>query len=191
MRSEPSTNANHNLRIGERLRAARLAKGLTIARLANSSDLSQGFISQLERDGTNASVATLLRICEALEVSMGSLFEPSRKNLIRRSDRLRGNFGGYGIADFLLSPASQRYLQVIESRIEPNGRSGDEEHSFDADAELIYLLSGILEVSFGDQLYRLHPRDALTLSPRESHRWRNPSSKREAVVLWIITPAAL
>jgi transcriptional regulator with XRE-family HTH domain len=183
--------ANQELRIGSRLRAARRARSMTISQLAEDSGLSQGFISVLERDGASASVATLFRICNALDISLGSLFEPPRTKLIRKKDRLRANFGGYGIEDFLLTPGNERSLQVIESRIAAGGGSGDEEHSFDADAELVYVLKGALEFHLGEKQYRLDAGDALTLSPREPHRWRNPSTRAGCTVLWIITPAAL
>ena len=79
--------AVHSPRIGSRLRAARRTRGMTIAELASAADLSNGFISLLERDETNASVATLLRICELLGVRIGSLFEQPRTSLARKRDR--------------------------------------------------------------------------------------------------------
>jgi transcriptional regulator with XRE-family HTH domain len=177
--------------IGPRLRAARQARGMTIAQLAAETDLSSSFISLLERDETSASVATLFRICGALGIRMGSLFEQTRTSLVRREQRPSANFGGYGIEDELLTPGWERSLQVIESRIEPGGRSGDEPHSFEADAELIYVLRGRLNVAMQDQVHRLRTGDALLIAPRELHAWWNPSASRPATVLWIITPTSL
>jgi quercetin dioxygenase-like cupin family protein len=164
---------------------------MTIARLAEATDLSSGFISLLERDETSASVATLFRICEALGIRIGSLFDRPRTNVIRRDERPEANFGGYGIEDEVLTPAWERSLQVIESRIQPGGRSGDEPHSFEADAELIYVLRGRLNVGTEQEVHRLRAGDVLLLTPRDPHTWWNPSSSRPATVLWIITPTSL
>jgi quercetin dioxygenase-like cupin family protein/DNA-binding Xre family transcriptional regulator len=164
---------------------------MTIAELASAADLSNGFISLLERDETNASVGTLLRICELLNVRIGSLFERPRTNVIRKSEREVVNFGGFDIEDVVLTPRWERNLQVIESTIAPAGRSGDDPHAFDADAELIYVLRGSLDVAIGDDSHRLRAGDAFLISPREPHSWANPSRTASATVLWIITPTAL
>jgi len=181
----------HEPRIGAKLRAARLERGKTIADVAGAAGLSNGFISLLERDETNASVGSLLKICEVLELRIGSLFEEPRTHLVRKDEREPAGFGGFGIEDEVLTPRWERSLQVIESQIEPGGRSGDEAHSFEADAELIYVLRGALDLEFATGPVRLRSGDAFLLSPREPHSWRNPSGTAPATVLWIITPASL
>ena len=49
--------------IGQKIKELRVAKGLTQEELADRSELSKGFISQLERDLTSPSIATLLIFC--------------------------------------------------------------------------------------------------------------------------------
>ena len=44
--------------IGKKIKELRVAKGLTQEELADRSELSKGFISQLERDLTSPSIAT-------------------------------------------------------------------------------------------------------------------------------------
>jgi len=189
--AEEPERAIHSPRIGARLREARRARGMTIAELASAADLSNGFISLLERDETNASVGTLLRVCELLNVRIGSLFERPRTNIVRRAEREIVNFGGFDIEDVVLTPRWERSLQVIESTIAPGGRSGDDPHAFEADAELIYVLRGSLDVTIADDAHRLRAGDAFLISPREPHAWANPSRTAPATILWIITPAAL
>lgn len=48
--------------IGEKIKNCRLKMGLTQEELAERSDLTKGFISQLERDNTSPSVDTLEKI---------------------------------------------------------------------------------------------------------------------------------
>jgi transcriptional regulator with XRE-family HTH domain len=191
MAKPAEADQQHGPPVGSKLRAARQQRGMTISQLAAETNLSSGFISLLERDETSASVGTLFRICGALGIRIGSLFEENRTNLVRGQERPSANFGGYGVEDELLTPGWERSLQVIESRIEPGGRSGDEPHSFEADAELIYVLRGRLNVAMQEEVHRLRTGDALLIVPREPHAWWNPSASRPATVLWIITPTSL
>jgi transcriptional regulator with XRE-family HTH domain len=114
------------MRIGPRLREARHQKGLSLEQLAEATSLTKGFISQLERDITSASVASLLRICDALGIQVGSLFQSARTDLIRRDDAPRINFGGERVTEYLITPANSRDVQIIRSIVEPGGGSGDE-----------------------------------------------------------------
>lgn len=54
------------MKIGNKIRELRIYNGLTQQELADRSELSKGFISQVERDLTSPSIATLMDILEAL-----------------------------------------------------------------------------------------------------------------------------
>ena len=52
--------------IGSRLKELRILKGLTQEELADRAELSKGFISQVERNLTSPSIATLMDILQCL-----------------------------------------------------------------------------------------------------------------------------
>ena len=54
------------MEIGSKIKRMRLRLGLTQEELADRTELTKGFISQLERDITSPSIATLMDILEAL-----------------------------------------------------------------------------------------------------------------------------
>ncbi len=60
--------------IGNRLKELRVLKGLTQEELADRSELSKGFISQLERNLTSPSIATLMDILQCLGTTIGEFF---------------------------------------------------------------------------------------------------------------------
>ncbi len=66
--------------IGTKLKELRVLKGLTQEELADRAELSKGFISQLERDLTSPSIATLMDILQCLGTSIGEFFNESRKS---------------------------------------------------------------------------------------------------------------
>ncbi|WP_417840164.1 helix-turn-helix domain-containing protein [Tritonibacter scottomollicae] len=62
-----------NFEVGERCRALRREQKLTLAALARVVGLSKGHLSRFERGEKTLSLAALLRIAEALDVSVGTL----------------------------------------------------------------------------------------------------------------------
>ena len=65
------------LEIGEKIKRRRVSLGLTQEELAARVELSKGFISQVERDLTSPSIATLTDILEALGMSLADFFSES------------------------------------------------------------------------------------------------------------------
>ncbi len=63
------------IKIGEKLRRLRMENGLTQEELANRAYLTKGFISQLERDLTSPSIATLKSILDVLGVELAEFFQ--------------------------------------------------------------------------------------------------------------------
>ena len=56
--------------IGAKLKELRVLKGLTQEELADRAELSKGFISQVERDLTSPSIATLMDILQCLGTTL-------------------------------------------------------------------------------------------------------------------------
>src|SRR6202042_512945 len=158
--------------IGAQLKAARLAARMSMAEVAEQSGLTKGFVSKLERDLTNVSVASLIRLCEALDVSVGSLFEASIGEVVRRGDRPPINFGGRKMAEYLLTPSGEKRVKAILSDIEPGGGSGDEPYSLPADVEFVFVLAGQLQITVAGEQITLEQGDAFTFPPSTQHTFR-------------------
>ena len=62
------------MEIGEKIRRIRIERGLTQEELADRAELSKGFISQIERDLTSPSIATLEDILTCLGTDCGEFF---------------------------------------------------------------------------------------------------------------------
>jgi transcriptional regulator with XRE-family HTH domain len=186
---EMSVTETGEIRVGARLRARRQERGLTIAEVAERAGLTAGFISQLERDLTSVSLSSLYRICAALDLRVGSLIDdvPAGR-LIRRDEQARRSLAMGDAEHLLLSSGDERRFHVTESHIPPGGSAGDEPYTLPADVELVYVLSGSLELRVGSEVHELEQGDTLTYSPRDPHTWRNPSETDEAVVLWTALP---
>ena len=65
------------MEIGKKIKELRVMKGLTQEELADRSELSKGFISQLERDLTSPSISTLVDILQCLGTDLKEFFSDS------------------------------------------------------------------------------------------------------------------
>jgi FixJ family two-component response regulator len=67
--------------LGAAIRERRKGLGLTLAQMAGRTDVSLGYLSQIELGKNSASIETLYRICLALGIKMSELFQAVQKPL--------------------------------------------------------------------------------------------------------------
>lgn len=185
-----TARSSRSLTIGGRLRRRRLEQGLTMREVARRATLTESFISQLERDRVNPSVASLQRITSALGTSLGRLFDeaaPPTGRVVRRSQRARLTYPGLRATDYLLSPDLNGRLEVIWADADRGGGSGDQPYVHEGDEECVVVLRGRMEIWVGDDRYVLRAGDAITFSSRVPHRWKNVG-RGKLTALWAITP---
>lgn len=65
------------MKIGSRLRQYRKAKGFSIYRLSNETDISQNHISAIENDKRQPTVETLERLIAPMGITLAELFNDS------------------------------------------------------------------------------------------------------------------
>ena len=176
-------------RIGAQLKAARLAARMSMAEVAGRAGLTKGFVSKLERDLASVSVASLIRLCDALGVSVGSLFQAPVGEVIRRGAYPPINFGGRKVTEYLLTPSGEKRVQAILSDIEPGGGSGDDPYSLPADVEFVFVLAGQLQVTVAGEQITLDQGDAFTFPANTQHTFRATPQAGPTQVLWVVSPA--
>jgi transcriptional regulator with XRE-family HTH domain len=175
---------------GPRLRAARKSRRLRLADVAAKSGLTVSYLSKLERNRTGASIAALLRVCDALDISIGELFgDGIDGEVVRAGEYPSIPFGGFQLHDYLLTPRHERRIQAIYSELGPLGGGGDDLYSLSADAEFVFVIAGQLQVTLADRAFELGAGDAMTLTPSTPHSFANPSSRDETRVLFVLSPA--
>jgi len=186
--TEAGTGSDSEL-IGARLKAARLARRKTLAEVAAESGLTKGYLSKLERDQTSPSVASLMRLCQTLDISVGTLFHASNGEVVRHDAYHRISFGGTEMQEYLLTPRGERRVQAILSDMAPGGGSGDEAYALPSDVEFVFVLDGCLQVTIRDEQLVLEAGDAFTFPPRSPHCFRAVAPKGRTRVLWVFSPA--
>ena len=175
--------------VGERLRAIRRLRRCTLRTVSERSGLSESFLSQVERGRSNASIASLRRIADALGVSVADLFEPSgppRPKVLRRDDRPALNFGILG-RKLLLTRKPLHHLEVFVGELEPGGSTGVEPYSHGDSEELFVVLDGVVQLELGGELHELEHGDSIDYRSSTPHRISNIGDGL-AEVMWIISP---
>jgi transcriptional regulator with XRE-family HTH domain len=170
-------------RAGPRLREIRLQQGRSLNAVAAAAGVTKGFLSLAERGLTRISVPTLLQICSVLGVGIGSLFDYPNSPV---AAPVPLDMGGLDIREYLLTPASERQIQVMRTELEPGGGSGG---TFALDTETIFVtvLLGIFELVIEGEIRRLTAGESTTFDGHSRHEWRNPSPQ-PAEVLWVLAP---
>lgn len=184
------TSADLGVDVGERLRAIRKLRRVTLRTVAERADLSESFLSQVERGRANASVASLKRIAGALGVNVADLFEPngspSRPRVLRRDSRPALTFGTLG-QKFMLTPRPLEHLQVIVGEFEAGGSTGDEPYTHGDSEELLVVLRGTVHLQLGTEVFELDTGDSVDYRSSTPHRFTNAGDDT-AEVMWIISP---
>ena len=183
----PEADANATP-IGAKLRAARTSQGLSLGQLAETTGLSKGFLSRVERDETSPSVSTLVQLCQVLSLPVGALFTEPAIQRVSYSDAPRINLGGIHAEERLMSPRSEHRVQLLRSELEPDAHGGSDLYTINCDVEVVHVLAGDLTVRFADRSVGLSAGDALTFPGREPHTW-NVEGGKPATVIWVIVPA--
>lgn len=175
--------------IGSRLRGARIARHLTIKQIAETCGLTEGFISRLERDLTSPSVATLVNLCDALNIDAGELLSHTEAAQVSLKDAPRVSPVVEGAVEKLLTPRREARMQAIHAVLTPGASGSSQDYTVNSNVHFVHVLEGELTVKIQDQTWVLPCGDSLTFDGKESHRW-TASPCFGASVLWCLTPAS-
>ncbi len=172
--------------IGQKIKELRLKNGLTLEELASRCELTKGFLSQLERDLTSPSIATLSDILEALGVNMSDFFlqEKTEKTIFSKDDFFVDEQEDYKIT-WVIPNAQKNSMEPILIEIDPNKQSMIvEPHE---GQEFGYVMSGRIEIVYEDRQEQVKQGETFYLFGDKEHYLLNKTSKK-ACVLWVTNP---
>lgn len=183
-----------NQKIAQRVRDLRLAKNLSLEKIAEKSGVSRSMISLIERGESSPTAVVLDKIAAALGVALASLFadsdeaaEPANGPLIRHEDQPLWQDPASGYLRRNVSPSLQQLpFQIVEVLFPPGKRVTFEgvfrEAALD---EQVWVIEGVIEVMLGNTKYRLQQGDCLAIHLDGPITYHNPTRKtsRYAVVI--------
>ncbi|KAA9148127.1 helix-turn-helix transcriptional regulator [Amycolatopsis acidicola] len=173
-----------DLRIARRLKEIRLARGLTLARLASLVGMSSAHLSRLETGERQPSVGALIQLARAHEMSLGKLVgedeEPARYVVRRGQEALRQSANGPYVA--LSGPFPG--LQAVRLELDPEAEPPRANHPGE---EWLYVLDGSARLLLDQEPIRLDAGDACHFNAGLDHELSAVQGK--ATVLLVSTAA--
>lgn len=175
--------------LGERVKAFRTARRLTLRQLGEMVGTTASFLSQLERGRSGANTSTLMLIANALGISVSNLFdegEVSPHRVLKRAERPALALSE-GYRKTMLSRRPIHEMEVYSGEFAVGGSTGDLLYTHGNAHEMFIVLRGRLELTLGDERFILDEGDSIEYSTATPHKARNVGDK-PAEVLWVIAP---
>ena len=178
------------MQLGRKIRDLRLRRGLTVQKLADASNLSKGFISQVENDRTSPSLATLRDLASALRTSVAYLVveDDPTLHVVRAGQRPLLASDDDASRTEVLSALPKRNLELLMLELAPGLACGEQRHSHHGE-ECLLCVTGRVRVVHGQQELVLETGDSCHFDGRIPHTIENLESAA-ARVLVAMTPAA-
>ena len=174
--------------IGEKIKELRSSKKMTLKDLSEMTELSIGFLSQVERGLTALAITSLEKIGRSLEVDLSYFFPIKKKSsdiVVRSYERElfqieNGEFLHYHLSnDFENKNMLPRIIELL-----PNF---DDERELDQyqheGEEFIYVLEGIFTLIINGEKSELFPGDTAHFDSSNIHNWANFTSKTTKVIV--------
>ena len=173
--------------IGSKIRELRILNGLTQEELADRSELSKGFISQLENDVTSPSISTLEDILQCLGMTISEFFsrdaEPPQtvfgnEDYFEKKDEELGN-----ATTWIIPNAQKNIMEPIRLSLKAGGSTyPDNPHEGE---EFGYVLKGEIVIVLGKERYKAKAGESFYYTPDRKHYI---TSKKGAEILWVSAP---
>jgi transcriptional regulator with XRE-family HTH domain len=159
--------------IGATVRQLRSSSGLTLTALAKKAGLTKSTLSKIENGQVSSPIATLMRLADGLDVPLAELFaEPpidppyvltrKGKGQVVTQDGSRFGYSYEGLALEIRSKSAEPFLLTIR----PNDGVGQFKHGGE---EFLYMLSGRMRFTVGQETFILTAGDSLYFDPRQTH----------------------
>lgn len=178
--------------IGKKIKELRSSKNLTLKDLSAKTNLSIGFLSQLERGLTTVDIDSLSNIAKILDVNLTYFIEEPKHNkkVILRSyeKEVFQVYSNQFIHYHLTNDVGNKILLPRLIEILPTNSKEDVAKYTHEGEEFIYVLEGILTLFINNEQHELYPGDSAHFNSHTIHNWVNNTS-RTVKILTVHTPS--
>ena len=188
--TSPEDTADALARNVRRLRGER---ALTLDELAKRAGISRSMLIQIEQKRVNPTLATLVRIAQALDVGLAELVElgsTRRVRVIARDDvaELWTSPGG-GSGRLLVGSDQLDHIEFWDWRLEP-GDAHEAEAHVPGTAEILHVLDGDLALEVDGETHAAAAGESVVFSADAGHSYGNSGTQPLHVIMIVITPPA-
>lgn len=175
--------------IGEAVRRHRIRREMRQGDLAEKAGLSTSFISQFERGLTDGSISSLTKICVALGITVGILFQPESERVrVLRAEEMR-RIDLAGAQKFVYSRPSMDGVDVYSVAMPAGGSTGDALYEHNGQHEMVICQHGYVAVEVAQVQHVLRKGDSIDFASELPHRIVNIGND-SAEIVWIVADVA-
>lgn len=174
--------------IGKRMKELRVQYGLTQQELADRSELTKGFISQLERNQNSPSVGTLLDIIQCLGTTPAEFFtdEEPEQIVFKEDDYFKKIDEEHKrMIEWIVPNAQKDAMEPVRLTLKAGGSS--EIYLPHEGEDFGYVIKGSIRINYGGRTHHVHAGESFYFKAGKKHFIENTST-RDAVLIWITTP---
>lgn len=173
--------------IGSKIKELRVLNGLTQEELADRSELSKGFISQLERDLTSPSISTLEDLLQCLGTTVSEFFaeDKEEEQVVFKDEDYFEKIDSElkNKIEWIIPNAQKNIMEPIRLTLEPGGETyPDNPHEGE---EFGFVLKGEITIHIGKKKYAAAKGESFYYTPDKKHHISTASG---ATILWISSP---
>ncbi|TYR78379.1 helix-turn-helix domain-containing protein [Priestia megaterium] len=160
------------MEIGKKIKNLRLKKGLTQEELGERTDLSKGYISQLERDLSSPSMETFFSILEVLGCKPNEFFDTntSVQKVVYKKEDYTSYFDdekGYHI-EWLVQESNEKEMEPIRLTLKRKGEFKAFEPSLSE--TFGFVLNGSVTIQVGRRTYEAREGETIYFQASEEHQ---------------------
>jgi XRE family transcriptional regulator, regulator of sulfur utilization len=174
VKSPPSNNGESGAELGKTIQRLRKAYNLSLGELSEQSGVAKSIISQIERNETNPTLSTVIRLSRALDTTVDEVLRGENTSLFIEHQTKPG-IPMLESQDGLCRLAIVGPLSLVDSfqwydfHAKPQGVLESEPHP-QGTVEHLYIVSGELEVTTGTETKIGKPGEALRYRADVPHK---------------------
>lgn len=173
--------------IGSKLKSLRTMKELTLKELSQKTNLSIGFLSQIERGVTSVAISSLDTIAKALDSDLSYFFTMPKKRerkVLRSFEQEVFTIKNSQFIDYhlTLNPDTMDMLPRLQVILPSCEEESNDPYGHDGE-EFIYVLEGILNVNLDNEVFQLYPGDTMHFDSKSPHNWTNCTNKNVKILV--------
>ena len=182
------------LLLGDKIKAKRTQKNITLEQLANRAGVSKGLISQVENNRTLPSLPVLFNIIHSLDEDLKTFFEDMQQHfnnkkvlIVRRGEEKefeKEQVKGFNYKRIFTRSVNSQAIDVVILQLK---RGASRRQMIETDAfECKYVLQGRIEYQVEREKFILDEGDALFFDGRMRHRLKNIGNSNAVMLIFYL-----
>ncbi len=182
------TRKSRAVKLGAEIRRLRKKAGLSLEELAKQTGLAEDYLSRIEEETEIPPVGAMLQISRVLSLDAGKLLSraETQDRTRKKKEGLQRRKRSYAYKTLAPGGATM-HLKAFQVTIDPQQDHEMVDYRHEGE-EFIHVLAGKVEVTVGENKYKLSKGKSLHFNSAVPHMLRNPGDVKTELIVVLYTP---